>query len=117
MLGGISSSNISCDKTEINNAGSNGGGYPGCGGGTNDYWIIKIDSTGNIICQKTLGRGAWASDFLTSVSSTSDGGFIGGGWSSAPYGYPNYGGYDNWIVKLNSNCALQWQKVIGGSGT
>lgn len=117
LLGGYSVSNISCDKTEINNAGGNGGGYPGCGGGTSDYWIVKIDSTGNILCQKTLGRGPWASDFLTSVSSTSDGGFIGGGGSTAPYGNPNYGGSDNWIVKLNSNCNLQWQKVIGGSGS
>ncbi len=116
LLGGYSDSNISCDKTENNNAGINGGGYPGCGGGTSDYWIVKIDSTGNILCQKTLGRGSWASDFLTSVSSTSDGGFICGGVSSAPYGNPVYGGSDNWIVKLNSSCTVQWQKVIGGSG-
>lgn len=116
LLGGNSDSNISCDKTENNNAGSNGGGS-GCGGGTGDYWIVKIDSTGNILCQKTLGRGAWASDFLTSVSSTSDGGFICGGGSTAPYGYPVYGGSDNWIIKLNSSCTVQWQKVIGGSGS
>lgn len=119
LLGGISNSNISCDKTEINTAGINGGGYPdGCGGGTSDYWILKIDSTGNILCQKTLGRGSWASEFLTSVSSTNDGGLIGGGWAYAPnYITPNYGSYDNWIVKLSSNCTLQWQKVIGGSGS
>jgi hypothetical protein len=117
LLGGYSDSNISCDKTEYNTAGINGGGYPGCGGGTGDYWIVKIDSTGNILCQKTLGRGSWASEFLASVTSTSDGGFIAGGSAYAPYYItPNYGGYDHWIVKLNSNCTLQWQKVIGGSG-
>ncbi len=114
LLGGTSDSNISCDKTEINTAGINGGGYPGCGGGTSDYWIVKIDSIGNIICQKTLGRGAWAGDYLTSVASASDGGFICVGWSYGPYA-SGYGGYDNWIVKLNSNCTVQWQKVIGGS--
>ncbi len=114
VLGGISDSNISCDKTEINNAGSNGGGYPGAGGGTFDYWIVKIDSVGNLLCQKTLGRGAWASDFLRSVSSTFDGGFIVGGESYGPWASPAYGGYDNWIVKLNSNCITEWQKVIGG---
>ncbi|HNU33882.1 MAG TPA: T9SS type A sorting domain-containing protein [Bacteroidia bacterium] len=118
LLGGISSSNISCDKTENNNAGYNGGGLPGCGGGTSDYWIVKIDSIGNIICQKTLGRGSWASEFLTTVSTTSDGGFIVSGGSSAPaYITPNYGGSDFWIVKLNSTCTIEWQKVIGGSGT
>lgn len=117
LVGGTSISNISCDKTEINTAGFNGGGYPGCGGATSDNWIVKVDSTGNILCQKTLGRGPWASDQLTSVSSTSDGGFIGGSWSYAPYGNPVYGGDDYWIVKLNSTCTLQWQKVIGGSGS
>ncbi|MEP7169900.1 MAG: T9SS C-terminal target domain-containing protein, partial [Bacteroidota bacterium] len=118
LLGGYSVSNISCDKTEINTAGNNGGGYPnGCGGSVGDYWIVKIDSTGNILCQKTLGRGSWASEFLASVTSTSDGGFIAGGYAYAPYYItPNYGGYDHWIVKLSSNCTLQWQKVIGGSG-
>lgn len=116
LLGGISVSNISCDKTENNTAGGNGGGSGGCGGGTSDFWIVKIDSIGNPVCQKTLGRGPWASDFLTSLSSSADGGIIACGSGSAPYANPTYGGTDTWIVKLNSNCSLQWQKTIGGSG-
>lgn len=116
LLGGYSNSNISCDKTELNNAGISGGGYPGCSGGTSDYWILKIDTTGNILYQKTLGRGFWASELLASVTNTNDGGFICGGQSDGIYSPPIYGVYDNWIVKLNANFTVQWQKVIGGSG-
>ena len=107
FLGGGSASNISCDKTEDTNNGPNGGG----GGMMSDYWVVKTDTIGNIICQKTLGRGQWANEIINSVSSTSDGGYIVGGSSTVPSG-----NYDNWIIKLNSNCILQWHKVIGGSG-
>jgi len=117
LLGGTSVSNISCDKTEINTAGNNGGGYPGCGGGSSDNWLVKIDSIGNPVCQKTLGRGPWASDFFTGITSTSDGGFIGCGWGSSNYWSPTYGGSDNWIVKLSNSCTLEWEKVIGGGGS
>ncbi|MBK7971097.1 MAG: hypothetical protein IPK08_20445 [Bacteroidetes bacterium] len=45
ILGGYSASDISGDKNENNN-------------GLIDYWIVKIDSVGNIQWQNTIG-GKW----------------------------------------------------------
>lgn len=43
ILGGLSYSDISGDKTES------------CIGGFPDYWVVKIDSVGNIEWQNTIG--------------------------------------------------------------
>ena len=68
ILGGFSNSNISGDKTENSS-------------GSFDYWIIKLDITGNIQWQNTIGgRG---DDKLYSLQQTSDGGYILGGNSTS----------------------------------
>ena len=108
ILGGMSSSNISGDKSENSIGGS-------------DYWIVKTDATGNIQWQNTIGGSL--DDELNSVQQTSDGGYILGGWS-----YSNISGdktennrdatlstYDYWIVKTDQNGNIQWQKTIGGN--
>nr|MBK9653885.1 hypothetical protein [Bacteroidota bacterium] len=53
VLGGGSSSNISGDKTENSN-------------GTYDYWVVKIDSLGNIQWQNTIGGNS--NDQLSSIA-------------------------------------------------
>src|SRR5258707_134026 len=68
ILGGSSYSNISGDKTE------------NCLGGY-DYWILKLDSIGNIQWQNTIG--GTFDDELYSLQQTSDGGYILGGRSSS----------------------------------
>jgi hypothetical protein len=103
ILGGYSSSGISGDKTE------------NCIGGE-DYWIVKIDSIGNLQWQNTIGGSL--RDFLFSVNQTADGGFILGGYSES-----NISGdktepsvlFDYWIVKTDSLGNIQWQNTIGGN--
>jgi hypothetical protein len=108
ILGGMSSSDISGDKSENSMGGS-------------DYWIVKTDAAGNIQWQNTIGGSL--DDELNSVQQTSDGGYILGGWS-----YSNISGdktennrdttlstYDYWIVKTDQNGNIQWQKTIGGN--
>lgn len=89
ILGGYSYSDISGDKTEDSN-------------GLFDYWVIKLDNSGSIIWQNSIGGSA--DDFLNCVQQTSDNGFIlGGSTDSGISGdhteYTN-GSYDYWIVKL-----------------
>ncbi len=115
FLGGHTVSNAYCDKTENNTSYTSG--VVSCGEGSHDMWIVKIDSVGNIINQKNLGRSLHSSEFLNSLYATYDGGVICGGSCHAIYGSPNYGGYDNYIIKLNANCAVQWYKVIGGNAS
>jgi hypothetical protein len=104
ILGGYSASNVSGDKTE------------NCLGGW-DFWIIKTDSVGSIQWQNTIG-GSLA-DYLYTIEQTSDGGFILGGSSksniSGDKTENGFGLEDYWIVKIDSNGNVEWQKTFGGS--
>jgi len=86
----------------------NHGGY--------DYWIVKLTSTGTIQWQKSLGGTGDEKPY--SVQQTSDGGYIIAGYSASNNNdvTGNHGGNDDWIVKLSSAGAIQWQKSLGGSG-
>lgn len=83
--------------------------------GNADYWVVKLDSSGNIQWQKSLGGSN--RDAANSVKQTSDGGYIVAGESSSTDGdvTGNHGNYDYWIVKLDPSGNIQWQKSIGGS--
>jgi len=83
--------------------------------GTFDYWIVKLDSAGNIEWQKSLG--GTADDESASALQTFDGGYIAAGHSFSDDNdvTGNHGGYDYWIAKLHSDGSLDWQKSLGGS--
>ena len=69
LIGGISSSNASDDKSEPSRGGL-------------DYWVMKVDDAGNRIWDKTYGGSK--DDYLTCMQVTTDGGFILGGTSTSP---------------------------------
>jgi len=104
ILGGSSYSDISGDKTQ-NSA------------GTVDFWIVKMDSIGNIQWQNSLGGNK--EEYLYSVQQTIDGGYIVGGWSdsniSGDKTENSMGWQDYWVVKLTATGAIQWQNTIGGN--
>jgi hypothetical protein len=103
ILGGSSTSDISGDKSE------------NCLG-FDDYWIIKTDTVGNIIWQKTIGGSDY--DILRSIEETADGGFILGGLSRSNISGSKtedcLGLSDYWIVKTDSVGNIVWQNTIGG---
>ena len=84
--------------------------------GNTDYWVVKLDATGALQWQKTLGGSD--NEYATSIQQTTDGGYIVGGYSSSQDGdiTGNHGADDYWIVKLGSTGNLEWQKSLGGSG-
>ena len=104
ILGGSSLSGISGDKTEA------------CIGDY-DYWVLKIDSVGNIEWQNTIGGND--GDRLKTIQQTTDGGYIVGGYSSSGISgdksEASEGADDYWVVKLDINGAIEWQNTIGGS--
>ncbi len=67
-----------------------------------DYWVLKLDSLGGIVWQKTLGGSA--PDYGRCVKQVADGGYIVVGRSNSSNGdvTSNSGYSDYWIVKLNS---------------
>lgn len=104
ILGTSSRSNISGDKTTNSYDGSL------------DFWIMQLDETGHILWQKIIGGAG--NDLLFSIEKTPDGGYILGGSSNSPLSYDksefSWGGYDYWIVKIDSVGNILWDNTIGG---
>ncbi len=94
--------------------GSNNGDVTGYHG-NRDGWVVKLDATGTIQWQKSLGGSGY--DELYSVVQTSDGGYAVTGYTGSTNGdvSGNHGTYDGWVVKLDNTGTIQWQKCIGGT--
>src|SRR5436190_13884999 len=77
---------------------------------------VNAFSQPTIQWQKCLGGTSY--DEAHSVQQTADGGYIVAGFTQSNNGdvTSNHGGYDYWVVKLNSNGNVQWQKCLGGTG-
>lgn len=83
--------------------------------GTQDAWIVKLNATGNIQWQRSLGGSDY--DYANCVRQTNDGGYIVGGSTYSKDGdvSGNHGQSDMWIVKLDASGNIQWQKCFGGT--
>ena len=80
-----------------------------------DYWIVKLDPTGNIAWEQNYGGSSGEAAHF--VQQTLDGSYIIAGGSQSNDGdvSTNQGGVDYWIVKLDAIGDIIWQKSIGGS--
>lgn len=113
IIGGSSSSNktLADSKGKVDEFGKTENSR-----GNLDYWIVKLDSDGKKEWDKTLGGRYY--DELKSIEQTQDEGFILGGYSNSPVSgdktEANIGQGDYWIVKLNKDGVLQWQRTLGG---
>jgi hypothetical protein len=83
--------------------------------GDKDYWVVKLNSSGAIEWQKSLG--GTGVEIGSLVQQTNDGGFIVAGNSYSNDGdvSGNHGDKDYWVVKLSSIGNIEWQKSLGGS--
>ncbi|MDQ3292774.1 MAG: GEVED domain-containing protein, partial [Bacteroidota bacterium] len=104
ILAGHSLSGDNGDKTDEN--------Y-----GANDFWVVKISSTGSKIWDKRFG--GTGEDFLEAAVLNTDGSLLLGGRSasekSGDKSQASQGGRDYWVVKINANGVKQWDKRFGGS--
>ena len=84
--------------------------------GSDDYWIVKIDNSGNKQWDKTYGGSDF--DYFKSMINTTDGGYLIGGYTqsgiSGDKSDPVRGFYDYWIVKIDSDGNKVWDKTFGG---
>jgi uncharacterized delta-60 repeat protein len=84
------------------------GGTLSFGAGSGDVWVLKLDSDGSVVWQKAYGDSSI--DWANSVQHTSDGGYMVAGST-----YSSGTGTDLWVLKLNSDGSVDWQKAYGGS--
>jgi hypothetical protein len=100
LLGGTSNSPTSADKTNENL-------------GLNDFWLVQLDKTGNVVWQQTIGGSE--DDNLFALTATKDGGFIVGGNSNSSTSISktkgSQKGSDFWVVKFDNEANMLWQEV------
>lgn len=104
FLGGQSSSGVGGDKTA-----------PLWGNTVNiDFWILKIDSTGNKLWDKDYG-GIFDEEFYT-INKSTDVGFLVAGTSYSPISgdktEPNLGVEQTWVLKADSSGNKEWDKTL-----
>jgi len=98
---------------------SNDGGFMICGtmtiAGSSNVLLIKIDSSGNQLWEKNYGGSG--ADFPYSIKKTISGGYILNCNTKSNDGdvTGNHGDQDAWVVCVDANGNLLWQKCIGGS--
>jgi hypothetical protein len=84
-----------------------GGSTFSYGKGQNDFWLVKVDSSGNMQWNKTYG--GTSCDEAHSVVQTSDGGYALAGSTES------FGTYSIafWLVKVDSSGNAEWNKTVG----
>ena len=75
-----------------------------------EIWLIKTDSEGNILWERTFG--GLGKDIGFSVQETGDGGYIIAG-ATKPH---TIGDYDIWLIKTDPEGNLEWDRTFGGRG-
>ncbi len=103
MLGGWSDGGIGGDKSQASK-------------GEDDYWVIRLDATGNKLWDKTIGGDY--NEALFGLAQTPDGGFLLAGNSlsgvAGDKSVPSKGNGDQWVVKLDASGNKLWDKAFGG---
>jgi hypothetical protein len=92
--------------------------------GLQDYWLAKLDATGEILWQKSFGyQGA---DSGLSVIQTNDSGYFisgildvtaSGGQGNTSRNDNRHAGGDYWTLKLSAQGDIEWSKYFGGNFT
>jgi hypothetical protein len=80
------------------------------GAGNGDFWLVKTDSLGNHLWNKTYG--GIGDDEAYALTQTGDGGYAIAGYTKS-FGV---GDRDFWFVKTDADGNMQWNKTYGGTG-
>ena len=83
--------------------------------GEGDAWIVKLNCSGDIEWQQCIGGSE--TEHIKDIIQTYDGGYILAAQTESIDGdiSGNHGDWDFWVVKLDCNGNIQWQKCLGGT--
>lgn len=99
-------------SSSSNNGDISNNPYPG----TRNLWVVKIDSSGNILWDRIIGNEI-GYIYEINATSTSDGGLVIAAQIDSQGGdiTSYFGGYDGWLIKLDSDGQTEWDQAIGSS--
>ncbi len=84
--------------------------------GLSDMWVVKLKRNGDIEWERSIGGSG--RDEAFSIQQTSDGGYVVVGYTRSDdfdaYGSGYHGSADVWVVKLDSDGKIEWQRAFGG---
>ncbi|MCD6372751.1 MAG: hypothetical protein J7L37_04295 [Thermococcus sp.] len=86
------------------------GGTPLADSANGDFWVLRVDESGNVKWRKTYGGNN--TDWATAVAISPNGDIIVAGWTES-FGT---GGGDVWVLWLDEDGTVKWQKTYGGDG-
>lgn len=92
---------------------SNDGDIQSGAKGYKDYWVVKIDSIGNIEWEQTYGRNFH--DNLRSICVIPEEGYFLAGTKKRNVGVAKYDD-DIWILKIDLDGNIEWERTYGGDG-
>lgn len=83
--------------------------------GSYDVWVVKVSSTGDFLWEKSFGGSGV--DHAYGVIATADGGvLVGGDTNSNDLDVSRFLGVtDGWLLKLDAEGELEWEKTYGGN--
>lgn len=83
--------------------------------GGSDYYIAKLDENGNPLWQKMIGGNG--DEYSAVMAETKDGNYVIAGSSNSTDidGLTNHGDLDYYVIKIDGNGNIIWQKMFGGS--
>jgi hypothetical protein len=84
--------------------------------GSYDFWAVKVDKNGTMVWESSFG--GTGIDQAQDILATPDGGYVivGNTFSSDNQVTKNNGQSDVWLVKIDDDGQLLWQKSFGGAG-
>lgn len=99
----------------VGTVGANDGDISG-NHGSYDVWLVVLDSSGTILQQRCFGGSGW--DNAWGGAATGQGRYVIAGYTDSDDGdvSGNHGGEDAWVLMVDANLDLLWQKCLGGSG-
>ena len=102
---------------------SSSDGDVGSNSGNQDFWIAKLNSSGDLLWEKSFGYGG--SDRSYSIIESQDQGFLisgvldvttsGGAGNTRQQNNTRHAGGDFWAIKLSSTGVTEWTKYFGGN--
>ncbi|WP_036381172.1 hypothetical protein [Muricauda sp. MAR_2010_75] len=83
--------------------------------GSYDFWVVKVDAGGNLVWEKSFG--GTGIEVSYDIKKTPDGAYavLGHTFSTDTDVSKNHGESDVWLIKIDDNGNLLWEKTYGGT--